>query len=223
MAHSVVIPSKTMDNLLPCMAAVRKHEPAAKIVVIDDGLPFDLINCWSRDGGGPDIAQLGIKPFIFSRNMNLGIKAAGDDDVILLNDDALLKTPGGFSALKKLADDESDFGIFAPCTNVTGAPAQRFQGVGLREVDNVAFVCVYIPRRTINAVGLLDERFVTYGWDDNDYCRRVKMAGLKIGVYDFTFVDHGSLRSTFRGDPGAAGNIEEGRRIFNEKWGVGAA
>jgi len=88
-------------------------------------------------------------------------------------------------------------------------------------------VCVLIPRRTIETVGLLDERFGgltangqrIYGWDDNDYCRRVRNAGLKIGIHDGCYVDHGSLKSTFRGDPRAAGDISAGRELYLAKWG----
>ena len=39
----------------------------------------------------PAVALEGVKPFIFARNCNLGIRAAGSDDVVLLNDDALLE------------------------------------------------------------------------------------------------------------------------------------
>jgi GT2 family glycosyltransferase len=207
---SVIIPSKTAANFIPCAEAVRKHEPDARIILVDDGVGIE----WS-DG----LTVPGQKPFIFARNCNLGIMAAGDDDVVLLNDDAMLETSEGFSALKKYADNYPEYGMIAPATNVTGAVAQMRQGIGLREVSHIAFVCVYVPRRTLNTVGLLDERFATYGWEDNDMCRRVKRAGLKIGVYDFCFVDHSSLKSTFRGLPNSAGDIEAGRKIFRDKWG----
>jgi GT2 family glycosyltransferase len=86
-------------------------------------------------------------------------------------------------------------------------------------------VCVYIPRRTLDIVGLLDERFCgpgVYGGEDVDYCLRVQQAGLKVGVSDLCFVDHASLKSTFRGahpTNGAPGDIRESNRIGREKWG----
>jgi hypothetical protein len=40
------------------------------------------------------------------------------------------------------------------------------------------------PRRTVERVDLLDARFTSYGWEDNDYCRRVRMDGLQIGIFD---------------------------------------
>jgi glycosyltransferase involved in cell wall biosynthesis len=233
MSLSVIIPSKTARNLSACVEAVRKHEPAARIIVIDDGL------CgWSDT---LDVFRIGgVKPFIFARNVNLGINATREpidvsrmqdvepkyvpapfrDDVVLLNDDALLETPYGFSLLQEAAAQHPEYGLISATTNLAGNTQQLPRGIGLREADRVvAFVCVYIPRRTIEKVGLLDERFTAYGWEDNDYCRRVRAAGLKLGVHDGCYVNHGSLRSTFRGDPKAAGDISKGMAIYRAKWG----
>ena len=87
----------------------------------------------------------------------------------------------------------------------------------------VCFVCVYIPRSTIDSVGLLDERFVGYGLDDDDYSLRVRDAGLKIGIFDRCFVDHGSLTSSYRGpdnNRGKGGDYRPNMKLFIEKWGV---
>ena len=67
---------------------------------------------------------------------------------------------------------------------------------------------------------MLDERFVDYGMDDDDYSLRVRNAGLKIGIFDGCFVDHGSLKSSYRGGPAAGGDFRPNLRRFIEKWGV---
>jgi GT2 family glycosyltransferase len=216
MGLSVIIPSKSASNLIPCLGAIHANDPRAwsRVIVMDDGTGL------SQDELFPAISQACPKPFIFARNCNLGIVAAGDDDVILLNDDALLHTPGGFTSMQRAAQEHPEFGVISATTNVAGNPEQFPRRVGLREVSGpVAFICVLIPRRTIELVGLLDERFTAYGWEDNDYCRRVRMAGLKVGVFDGCYVDHGSLASTFRGAPHAAGDISQGATIYQQKWG----
>jgi GT2 family glycosyltransferase len=152
--------------------------------------------------------------------------------VILLNDDALLETPGGFSAMQKEWYAHPSYGLISATTNLAGNPAQNPRrgrlGSPLRicpsptpgnSFATVAFVCVFIPRATLGVVGMLDERFVAYGWEDNDYCRRVNKAGMLIGIFDGCFVDHSTLHSTFRGDAYAAGDINAGRAIYLEKWG----
>lgn len=223
---SVVIPSKTASNLIPCVEALRKHEPGARIIIIDDGLALSAeeLQFLSQSTIRGDWA-FGPKPFIFARNVNVGIRAAGElayaDGVVILNDDAILQTPGGFSLLAQSAEDNPEYGLIASTCNNVGNRNQWPRGVGLREDPRiVCFVAVYIPRSTIDAVGLLDERFTGYGFEDDDYCYRVRQAGLKIGIHDGCYVDHGSLKSTFRGDPRAGANLEAGRKIFVEKWGA---
>jgi len=218
-APTVVIPSRSIDNLVPCVAAVRQHDPDCRIVVV-----------WDQSDGNrsmpvsDDYTLLCANdPFIYARNCNRGIAAAGDGDVVLLNDDALLKTPFGFSYLSLVADENRSVGILGAVTNVTGQPLQQPHGIGLRLVPFFAFVCALIPRRTLDTVGLLDERYcVDYGVEDRDYCEMVTQAGLQCAVYDGCFVDHASLRSTFRGDPRASRSYAQNLQLYCQKWGVTA-
>jgi hypothetical protein len=225
----VVIPTKTLSNVAACIKAARDAGESSRVIVIDDfdsavkrGKFFDKFVYANRSASDALYLVPGLRPFIFSRNCNIGIRASDEgDDLILCNDDALLQTPGGFTAMQRVARENPAFGIISATTNLAGNPDQQPQGIGLRDAGSksVAFVCVLIPRRTLDTVGLLDERFTAYGWEDNDYCRRVRDAGLKVGIFDGCYVDHGSLTSTFRGAPGAAGNISAGAEIYRAKWG----
>jgi GT2 family glycosyltransferase len=215
---SVIIPSKTDRNLSACVAAVRAAGETCRIIVVDD---FDGPARFLPSEHEPVDWQKGVKPFVFSRNVNIGIQAANGDDVILLNDDALLKTPHGFTAMQRIVQDHPEYGVIAATCNNVGNRRQWPQKSGLREEPRmVCFVCVYIPRRTIERVGLLDERFVGYGCDDDDYCLRVRRAGLKIGIFDGCYVDHASLSSSFRGRALSAGNYRVNQKIFADKWGA---
>jgi glycosyltransferase involved in cell wall biosynthesis len=223
---SVIIPSRMASNVIPCVKAVQECEPGIRIVVINDGLDTETVQHLERSGV---LILAGKKPFGFPRNINIGIRAAGpDSDVILLNDDALLQTPYGFTLLQAEADSHPEYGIIGATTNVTGNPDMQPRDIGLRETDRaLAFVCVLLPRRTINRVGLMDERFggiteqgeIKYGFCDTDMCRRIRMTGLKVGIHDGCFVDHSSLFSSFRGNPKAGGDIRVCRDIYIEKWG----
>jgi hypothetical protein len=124
---SVVIPSRTDTNFLACAEAVRKHEPKSRIILIDDGMKLDWI---PRPHLEPAIGHRTGKPFNFSRNCNAGIKLAENDDVVLLNDDAILQTPGGFTLLKKTAEEHPEFGLIATTTNNAGNSNQFPRGIG---------------------------------------------------------------------------------------------
>lgn len=232
--YSVVIPSRTASNLVPCIRAIREAGETARIIVVDDGVDWiqdspdgrcrvHILGELLRDDGV--VIVPGAKPFCFARNVNIGIRAAGDDDVIVLNDDALLKTPGGFTAMAAQAT-RGTLGLIASSCNMVGnrnqhqRPEYATSDMCRAENRMVCFVCIYIPRATINAVGLLDERFVDYGCEDDDYCLRVRNAGLKLGIFDGCYVDHGSLKSSFRGEAGRGGDFQPNLRRFIAKWGV---
>ena len=230
MSFSVIIPSRNSANLFPCVAAVREHEPDARIIVVDDGL--------DRAPVGVECVQ-GEKPFCYARNINIGIRAAyrytrediatnshclymgHPEGVVLLNDDAILQTPGGFSAMAQACRDNPEYGLIGATANIVGNPNQHPKNIGLRQESRmVCFLCVYIPRTTLDRVGLLDERFTGYGLDDDDFSFSVRAAGLKIGVHDGCYVDHGSLVSSFRGDPKTPADYRPNLRRFIEKWGT---
>lgn len=217
---TVIIPSARAENLVPCVHAVQKHDPTARIIVVDDG---------ARETAESQTQNVqwieGIKPFVFARNVNLGIAASAGQPVILLNDDAVLMTPRGFSALVEEGLREKIGILSAAVIGTVGNPRQhpkRSSGGGIRiEVSSLAFICSMIPPETVRKIGLLDERFVGYGGDDRDYCQRAKLARLKLGIFDGCIVDHNTLlRPTFRSDRTSFSKLEQiGRRIYSEKWG----
>lgn len=220
MAFSIVIPSKSITNLVPCVSSLRQNEPKARIIVVDDGIIW-LNSEFRQFILGTCTVVNGKKPFVFSANVNIGIETAGEDDVVILGDDGLLETPGGFSGLQTISALFPEFGIISSTCNNVGNANQWKQERGLREDPRmVCFIAVYIPRTTINKIGLLDENFTSYGFEDDDYCLRIRNEGLKIGIWDGCFVDHSKLKSTFRGTPGTGGDLRKGAEIFRAKWGA---
>ena len=70
----------------------------------------------------------------------------------------------------------------------------HFQKAGILVEGELAFFCVALKRRTVNAVGLLDEGAVG-GSDDEDYCRRLRKSGYVLGLSLDTYVLHHSNSS----------------------------
>lgn len=173
---TVVIPSRNMFNLTRCIEAIRAHRWSLyQILVVDDGLHippghefYTAETHTARRRVSKDICIWpGIKPFIFARNVNRGICGVmPDNDVLVLNDDAILGTPGGFEALSMAARSAaSEFGVVsAIIEGAAAAPDQTTShprygpvsaGLGNpRESEHhmLAFVCVYLTRRWIRTL-----------------------------------------------------------------------
>jgi GT2 family glycosyltransferase len=209
---TIIIPSAKIANVASCVAAIRRHELAPRIIVVADGIPEDARSAVA----GVEWIE-GIQPFCFARNINLGIKAAGRDDVILCNDDASLATPNGFT---RMAVSARTFGIVSATINGRCCnPRQRQSSLyDQTEPDFLAFVCVYIPRSTIDAIGLLDEVFEVGNWEDNDYCRRAALAGIPLGICCGCTVDHPGGRSTFEQREDYRAILKANRARFEAKW-----
>lgn len=233
--YSIIIPSRNHANLRACLEAVRYNEDRARVIVIWDG-PAEELPLFYTSTCEPMVTITGAQPFIFARNINIGIDAAGADDVVLLNDDAILRTPAGFAMLRYQAEAHPEYGAicpgFTPGSVGTIGLVWRGRPHLAQEHVMLVFACVYIPRRTIDLVGKLDERFGInaggegprgYGLEDDDYSYRIKQAGLKLGVYDPVLVDHTpsgtGLLSTFRHDPERPHDVRAHEDLFREIHG----
>jgi GT2 family glycosyltransferase len=132
----------------------------------------------------------GVKPFIFSRAINMGIAAAGDSGVIICNDDTRLLSDLGFGLLSVIANENPQYGIIS--AGITGAVGNTEQiaqaGTRLRTAKHhtIVFVCVYIRRAVLDILDVnkdghwLDEDYVTYAYDDDQACAQVRQAKLKL-------------------------------------------
>ncbi len=222
--YDIVILSQQPDNLRGCLESIFENEPALprdRIIVVDDG---SRAYCEAEYPGITWVA--GQKPFIFARNANLGVNRA-PAGVILLNDDARLESRYGFSSLAWSSLSCQEFGIVSASINgfvgnENQKPYSRRPFMRCEYEKAVAFIAVWIPRSTISIVGLLDERFTQYGFDDNDYCRRVRMASMGVGIYDGCVVEHNSKdnKSTYRVKAEIGMMLEQNRKIYEEKWKV---
>lgn len=266
MSYQIIVPSKNPNNLKACLLAIRKCEPFARIIVIDDGIGAQMRD--ECEFFAPIKIIEGRRPFVFSRAINAGIVAAGSDDIVATNDDALLESPRGFELLAEACEEFPEIGCIGAVTNLTGQPLQQRSDsrpwlarriarssdppdyscrVGgesviipgymkapsmVRYLPHIAFVCVYIPRCTLELLANkakadprftsgLDERYTAYGSDDLDFCMQVEVAGLKVAVHDGCFVDHSKLHSSFRSAPEAPGDIWPNHRLLRAKWGLG--
>jgi GT2 family glycosyltransferase len=192
------------DYLRECLAAVKKHTDVPHEVIVVD----------NASRGGPP-KNLGSARLIrneanrfFAAGNNQGILAARGEHVVLLNADAV-PGPGWLSLLLRRSRDPGA-GLVGPCTNFASgvqhvvspgyASMREFPSFARRwarehagksrEAHRLIAFCLLIRREALDRVGLLDERFGPGGYEDYDYCLRVRQAGLRILLAEDAFVHH---------------------------------
>lgn len=75
---------------------------------------------------------------------------------------------------------------------------KNFNRSEIQEVDWVIGACQIIRKDILNKIGLLDEKYF-FGYEDIDFCFRIKQAGFKVIYYPFTKVVHYYKRESAKG------------------------
>jgi GT2 family glycosyltransferase len=231
-----VIPSKTDEYLGALLQSMQDRQPgsAESCIVGDDGLSGKLRQRW------PAVAFVPLDPpFIFAAAINRGIEVAlrrhaegTPVDILVLNDDTEILTTDWHRRIRgQLAQPAAArFGLLSLMIEGGVANAdQRYRS--LDDVDIVetlwplCFVCTVIRFEALRAVGQLDEGFWGYGYDDDDYSRRVRAAGFGIGVTNVAVVRHGragfphsSSYIRYLGTDAWRRLFEMNRLIYRAKW-----
>jgi len=89
------------------------------------------------------------------------------------------------------------------------------------EYHRIAGFCIVMKSELIAEIGKLDETFNVGGYDDDDYCKRIRDAGYKILIAEDVFIYHKSGATFSRAkDPDfdLAFLMQKGRRRFLRKW-----
>lgn len=223
--YSVIIPSKSHQNLSVSLRVLVKSilgssiPPLAKIVVVDDGLG---VRYFASEVTYVD----GCKPFCFARNVNIGAAVYPDTDIVIMNDDAILQTPDGLRQMVQIMQGQHLYQVVSTAVNgaccnprllITKYPHTNPLDLIVDAGRMVPFICVAIKREVWDELGGLDERFTAYGFEDDDFCRSVRHAGGRIGMYKKAAVEHDSLPSTFRSSGYA--DLAPNKAQYIKKWG----
>jgi hypothetical protein len=220
MSATIIVLSRFPDIFEPCRTSADLLAPYSDKVLVRDG--HDII-----DPSGWTTIQGPEGPFIYSRNVNLGINQT-KDSVLLVNDDVRFVSPCTIEAMEKVLITHPDIGILSP--KIDGGVGNADQSGVTESVrytrQRIAFVCVLIRRAVIAQIGLLDENFSGYGEEDTDFCRRAVVAGWKMACTADAIVKHGHGKEKWsssyqRVHAGKAQTqkAEQSAQIYFAKWG----
>jgi len=207
---AIVIPVSQRDDMSErCLRSIREHTPAGEYRLVLVAGPESKLGPWAE---GAEIVKTR-KKFVFAHRANFGIKRAGRDDVILLNNDTEA-TPGWFEAFREHPER------LAVCRTGRGQAGNALQwgrGPWRESKSPTCFVGVQLPRWVLDRVGLFDERFDAYGGEDIDYCARCYREAIRPWVSSAYL--HHAASSSFGKSAYQDGRLRKGMAQFAEKWG----
>lgn len=214
---SVVVPSDSQASLSESVGSVMRAHP---------GIDSKRIFVPSRTLKASSVSEEHLKNlsfvndqsnFCYARRVNLAIRACVPDDVVIMGDDVELRTLSGFDLLA----EEAPLRLLAASVVGRVGPWWQKEGQNHAEVPFVSFTCLYIPRMVLDAVGLLDESFPGYGYEDTDYCLRARRTGFSCGVSGRVVIEHSvKIKSAFASAfPQNLPEMEAvARAAFADKW-----
>jgi GT2 family glycosyltransferase len=187
---AIVTLSKYPDLFAGLQENLNEFAPGYDRVVVLDGKLISEAKGWK--------VVYGPKEFNISTNANLGINATDPEcDIFYLGDDVRLLQKDTIPKLRALAYSDEAIGILSP--KVIGGADNELQTNPPTEKELVysdryfaLAVGTYLKRSMLNTVGIMDDDvFKGYGWDDVDYCRRVRQRRFKLAVSPHIEVQHG--------------------------------
>ena len=197
-----------------CLESLRKTDyENYKVLIIDNSstdnseqivrkfkeVEFVRFRSRGEGGGIPKTNNYGYK---------YALKKYNPDYIMMYNTDMLVKDRKWIKKLVNFAEVHKDAGLVGckllyPTGRIQHAgmiidsmPRNRGRGepdIGqydtIEEVDGVTAALWLIRKEVINKVGFFDERFYS-GFDDTDYCMRVRKAGYRIFYYGKASIVH---------------------------------
>lgn len=184
MKYSIVMPIFHRNKIVQtyakeCVESVKRNSKNYELIVVDDGSTLDT--SWFRKNADVYVRHKnkGVSP-----SWNDGIKISRGNYIVVINDDIVV--PGGW-----LEDLSFTFQIIKGA-GVAGPAVEHLpNGTGITE-NHVWFPgsCFMLSRDVIDKVGLFDEGFAPFYFEDSDYWARILKSGLKMVRNNNIFVQH---------------------------------
>jgi len=237
----IVVTYNNLELTRTCLDSLEQFTDYERmeIIVIDnastDGTP-DYLTAWQSTRPHCKIV-LNKDNRGFSAANNQGLRLAQGEYFVLLNNDTEV-TPGWLRTLMNHLRLDDTLGIVGPVTDNIGNEArikinhknseqmrEKARAYTLRHIGEtfpmmtLAFFCVMMPRRTYEKVGPLDEGYGLGFFEDDDYCRRIEQAGLRIECAEDVFIHHHLAASFSKLGQGRQELLEKNRKIYEAKWG----
>lgn len=159
----------------------------------------------------------------FSAAVNRGMRRSGGRLILWLNNDTV-PSAGWLEGLVAAADSDPAVAAAGPMTDQMAPPDQktglrpRRSESGTEDTTLLGGFCFLVKRSAVERVGLLDERFA-WGWEDVDYCLRLRQAGWRLVLARGVFLRHVG-NATISRMPAAQRRRSDlaNRELIRRKW-----
>lgn len=188
-----------LARCLPSLLAI--DYPRYELIVVDNSSTDDSV-AFVRENFPNVQVIVNERNLGFSAGMNVGLRYAQGDIIVLLNNDVYVRPDWLGALIRPLVEDElvgitggkllfpDEHTIQHAGAALTYPLAYSYHyGYGendhgqydqLREVDYVTGAAMAVTRKLLTDIGLLDEGFSPFFFEEPDLCRRARVAGYRV-------------------------------------------
>jgi len=230
----IIVTHNRLDHTKKCVKNIRKHTPEAhEIIFVDNGSTDSTVK-WlqSQIKENKNYHLIENKENTsLAKGSNHGIQLSQGEFILLLNHDVIVGE-GWLSGMLECLNHAPTAGIVGPMTN-SAAGFQQVSDESYQSVNyldkyatkfkeqyrhrrilcrNLSGFCMLFRRALMGKIGLLDERFDSGQFEDEDFCLRAVLEGYNNYIAGDIFIHH-HRNKEFPGD----------RSIIDKKWTLSMA
>jgi len=237
----ILVTYNGLDLTKKCIESVEKNTKDVKyrFVFVDNNSTDGTIDYLKNVPNSLLISNSDNKGFV--KAMNQGFEKVSSKYCVWLNNDTIV-TPDWLKILINHLQKNSNAAAIGPLTNGTGliqredswngeidvneisqfgAKFHKKNNGKVVEYHRIAGFCIVMKSELISKIGKLDEDFNFGGYDDDDYCKRIRDSGYKILIAEDVFIYHksGATFSSMRApELSLPFLMQKGRRRLLRKW-----
>ncbi len=236
----VILTFNELKYTRECVESIEKNTPEPHEIIFVDNASKDGTLKWMKELARkkPNYQIIENKTNCgFAKGCNQGIEASSGEYILLLNNDVVV-TKGWLSGLLECLESDPGFAVVGPMTNNIS---------GIQKVDGIPYItmiemeefgetfrekyrhrripsrrivgfCMLFRRSLVEKIGLLDERFGSGNFEDDDYCYRSALEGYTNIIAGDVFIHHYGSKSFIGNKIDYSGSLSGNKRLFNEKW-----
>ncbi|KTC38157.1 group 2 family glycosyltransferase [Pseudomonas sp. ABAC61] len=236
----IVVTCNNLAFTRACLASLTADPMGRELelIVVDNAstdASVEFLQQWAATGNHGLI--LNSRNLGFATANNQGLARARGDYLVLLNNDTQV-TSGWAQSLRRHLQRNPGLGLVGPVTNNIGNEAKidiayptlahmprcarqyTWRHIGqLVPCSTLGFFAVMMSRSTYLQVGPLDEAYGLGFFEDDDYCRRIELAGLSCAFAEDVFIHH-HLSASFDQMPDGQRQqlFNRNKALYEAKW-----
>lgn len=144
-------------------------------------------------------------------------------------------TPGWLSSMVETMDSHPEIGVLGPLSNSANGAQNvagqfgkanvyqiceeaRKRGDEVVKVKRIDRFCMLVRTDLLGKIGLFDDTFGIYGFEDYDFCRRAKEAGYEVAIANRVYIEHAGGATVNANRANWTGILENARMAYARKW-----